>query len=76
MEDRLYFLLKACLTAKTDLVLFSKSMSGEQKKCTRPNGEATNPGHGGGPDHFPPGFLGLPDLVVFVIKILKCRQGG
>lgn len=33
--------------------------------------EGTNPGHGGGSDHFPPGFLGLPDLIVFIIKILK-----
>lgn len=35
--------------------------------------ETTNSSHGGGSDHFSSGFLGLPDLVVLVIKILKHR---
>lgn len=37
---------------------------------------ATNSSHGGGSDHFPPGFLGLSDLIIFVIKILKHKEYG
>lgn len=61
------FPLKACTAANTGLKLFSWSMIGK---------EATNSSHGGGSDHFPPGFLGLPDLIVFVIKILKYIEDG
>lgn len=36
--------------------------------------KTTDSSHGGGADHFSSGFLRLPDLVVFVIKILKNRR--
>ena len=34
-------------------------------------GGGTYPRHRGGPDHFPPGLLRLPDLVILVVEILK-----
>lgn len=34
-------------------------------------GGVTNPGHGGGSDHFPSSFLWLPDFIIFIVKILR-----
>lgn len=48
------------------LFLKSQSMIGEENREG-----VTNPGHGGGSDHFPSGFLWLPDFIIFIVKILR-----